>query len=115
MTKRLVPSLAILIWRSFSIAGLCLRFSGVFSGYDCNRCQGKVMTGKIYMKGTNKIRQEVKADGEVTVTILRLDKNLDLMPEKQYMEVAFPLIPTSRPVLAEMKTIGNETAQRLSL
>jgi negative regulator of sigma E activity len=75
--------------------------------------KGKVTTGKIYMKGTDKIRQEVKADGEVTVTILRLDKKVSwtLMPEKQYMEVAFPFDPNQpNPDFEyEMKTIGNET------
>ncbi|HHU82155.1 MAG TPA: DUF4412 domain-containing protein [Firmicutes bacterium] len=114
MTKRLVPSLAILILAILFYCGLVLAASPEFSAdMIVTDAKGKVTTGKIYMKGTDKIRQEVKADGEVTVTILRLDKKVSwtLMPEKQYMEVAFPFDPNQpNPDFEyEMKTIGNET------
>ncbi|NLZ43567.1 MAG: DUF4412 domain-containing protein [Clostridia bacterium] len=114
MTKRLVPSLAILILAILFYCGLVLAASPEFSAdMIVTDAKGKVTTGKIYMKGTDKIRQEVKADGEVTVTILRLDKKVSwtLMPAKQYMEVAFPFDPNQpNPDFEyEMKTIGNET------
>lgn len=75
--------------------------------------KNKVASGKIFVKGFQKIRQEINTDGETSVTILRLDKKVSwtLMPEKQYMEVSFPFDPNqpNKEVEYAETTIGNET------
>lgn len=73
----------------------------------------KIASGKIFIKGFQKIRQEINVEGETNVTILRLDKKVSwtLMPEKQYMEVSFPFDPNqpNKEVEYVETTIGNET------
>ena len=75
--------------------------------------KGKVASGKIFMKG-QKIRQETTAEGQTTVTILRMDKKVSwtLMPENQYMEVAIPVDtqnPEASGIEYDMAEIGSET------
>ncbi len=58
--------------------------------------KGKIAAGKVFIKGINKIRQEITVEGQASITILRLDKKLSwtLMPEQQmYMEMALPVNP----------------------
>lgn len=119
MTKRLALSLVILIAAVLFYCGFVLAASPEFSAdMIVTDAKGNVTTGKIYMKGNEKVRQEVKSGDDVSVTILRLDKKVSwtLMPEKQYMEVAFNFDPNQlNPDFAyEMKTIGNETVNGYS-
>ena len=119
MTKRLALSLVILIAAVLLYCGFVLAASPEFSAdMIVTDAKGNVTTGKIYMKGNEKVRQEVKSGDDVSVTILRLDKKVSwtLMPEKQYMEVAFNFDPNQlNPDFAyEMKTIGNETVNGYS-
>ena len=119
MTKRLALSLVILIAAVLLYCGFVLAASPEFSAdMIVTDAKGNVTTGKIYMKGNKKVRQEVKSGDDVSVTILRLDKKVSwtLMPEKQYMEVAFNFDPNQlNPDFAyEMKTIGNETVNGYS-
>lgn len=119
MTKRLALSLVILIAVVLLYCGFVLAASPEFSAdMIVTDAKGNVTTGKIYMKGNEKVRQEVKSGDDVSVTILRLDKKVSwtLMPEKQYMEVAFNFDPNQlNPDFAyEMKTIGNETVNGYS-
>jgi len=119
MTKRLALSLVILIAAVLLYCGFVLAASPEFSAdMIVTDAKGNVTTGKIYMKGNEKGRQEVKSGDDVSVTILRLDKKVSwtLMPEKQYMEVAFNFDPNQlNPDFAyEMKTIGNETVNGYS-
>lgn len=96
MTKRLALSLVILIAAVLLYCGFVLAASPEFSAdMIVTDAKGNVTTGKIYMKGNEKVRQEVKSGDDVSVTILRLDKKVSwtLMPEKQYMEVAFNFDP----------------------
>lgn len=75
--------------------------------------KAKVAGGKIFVKGLQKIRQEINADGETSVTILRLDKKVSwtLLPEKQYMEISLPFDPNqpNKDVEYTETTIGSET------
>lgn len=70
------------------------------------------------MKGYEKVRQELKSGDDVSVTILRLDKKVSwtLMPENQYMEIAFNFDPNqpNPDYKYEMKTIGTETVNGYS-
>ena len=119
MTKRLALSLVILIAAVLLYCGFVLAASPEFSAdMIVTDAKGNVTTGKIYMKGNEKVRQEVKSGDDVSVTILRLDKKVSwtLMPEKQYMEVAFNFDPNQlNPDFEyEVKTIGNETVNGYS-
>lgn len=119
MTKRLALSLVILIAVVLLYCGFVLAASPEFSAdMIVTDAKGNVTTGKIYMKGYEKVRQEVKSGDDVSVTILRLDKKVSwtLMPEKQYMEVAFNFDPNQlNPDFEyEVKTIGNETVNGYS-
>lgn len=75
--------------------------------------KGKTSQGKVYIKGNEKIRQETIADGETTVTILRLDKKVSwtLLPDNQYMEVKMPVDPNQpNPEFEyDMAELGEET------
>src|SRR5690554_2521 len=114
MTKRLGLGLTILLVMVLIYSGLVLAVSPEFSGdMILTDAKGKVSTGKIYMQGTDKIRQEIFDQDEVSVSILRIDKKVcwTFLSEQQYMEVKFPFA-TNQPNLEieyEMKTIGNET------
>lgn len=113
MTKRLSSGLVILLAVFLIYCGFVLAASPEFSAdMILTDAKGTVQTGKIYMQGTDKIRQEVTSNDEVSVTILRIDKKVSwtLMPEKQYMEVKFPFDPNQpNPDFEyEMKTIGSE-------
>ncbi len=96
------------------VSGLVLAATPEFSGeMILTDAKGKVTQGKIYVQGTEKIRQETSAGDEVSVTILRLDKKVSwtLLPDQQYMEVNLPFDP-NQPNLDleyEMKTLGSET------
>ena len=74
--------------------------------------KAKVAKGKIFVKGLQKIRQEIDSDGETSVTILRLDKKVSwtLLPEQQYMEVPLPFDPNqpNKDVEYVETTVGNE-------
>ncbi len=75
--------------------------------------KGKTSMGKVYIKGTDKIRQEMSADGETNITILRLDKKLSwtLLPDNQYMEVKMAFNPNQPNPEFEYETadLGSET------
>ncbi|HHT48226.1 MAG TPA: DUF4412 domain-containing protein [Firmicutes bacterium] len=108
--SRLVFILAVVLVST----GLALAATPEFSAEMIQTdAKGKVTTGKIYIQGTEKIRQEFGDGDEVSVTILRLDKKLSwtLLPEQQYMEVDFPFDP-NQPNLEmeyEVATLGSET------
>lgn len=119
MTKRLVSSLVILILTVLLWCGLVFAASPEFSAdMIMTDAKGKVTTGKIYMKGYEKIRQELKNNGDVAVTIMRLDRKVSwtLMPENQYMEVQFTFDPNqlNTEYEYEMKTVGSETVNGYS-
>lgn len=72
--------------------------------------KGNEAAGTIYVKN-NEIRQETITDGEVAVTILRLDlkKSWVFMPDNMYMEVPLPVDPNApQNPDYEMATIGQE-------
>ncbi len=75
--------------------------------------KGKTILGKIFVKGTDKIRQEITADDETTITILRLDKkvNWTLLPDNQYLEAKMMFDPNQPNPEFEYETanLGNET------
>lgn len=106
--------LVVLIFSEFALAA-APEFSADMIMTDA---KGKVTTGKIYIQGTEKIRQEVSDNDGVGVTILRIDKKVcwTLMPEKQYMEIKFPFDPNqpNPDFKYEMKTIGSETVNGYS-
>ena len=92
-----------------AIPAMAAEFSADFTMTDA---KGKVATGKIYIKG-DKIRQEIEAEGQANITILRLDKKISwtLLPENQYMEFALQDIPTQLQKDEEYETtsLGRET------
>jgi outer membrane lipoprotein-sorting protein len=114
MAKRIGFRLVILLAVVLIFSGLVLAATPEFSGeMILTDAKGKVTQGKIYVQGTEKIRQETSAGDEVSVTILRLDKKVSwtLLPDQQYMEVNLPFDP-NQPNLDleyEMKTLGSET------
>ncbi|MGE5553330.1 MAG: DUF4412 domain-containing protein [Betaproteobacteria bacterium] len=62
--------------------------------------QGKqVVTGKLLMKGLDKMRQEITEQGETGVMIIRFDKKVawQLMPENKYIEIPVPVNKNSPP------------------
>lgn len=75
--------------------------------------KGQVSSGKFFCKGFQKIRQEFTAEGETNITILRLDKKVSwtLLPEKQYLEIAFPFDPNqpNQELGYEQSVLGTET------
>ncbi|HOJ78202.1 MAG TPA: DUF4412 domain-containing protein [Bacillota bacterium] len=75
--------------------------------------KGKTSQGKVYVKGTEKIRQELTVNGETNITILRLDKKVGwtLLPDKQYMEIKMPFDPNQPNPEFEYETaeLGQET------
>jgi len=114
MAKRIGFRLVILLAVVLIFSGLVQAATPEFSGeMILTDAKGKVTQGKIYVQGTEKIRQETSAGDEVSVTILRLDKKVSwtLLPDQQYMEVNLPFDP-NQPNLDleyEMKTLGSET------
>jgi outer membrane lipoprotein-sorting protein len=119
MTKKLVSSLIILMLAVLLCCGLVFAASPEFSAdMVMTDAKGKTTTGRVYMKGYEKVRQELKSGDDVSVTILRLDKKVSwtLMPENQYMEIAFNFDPNqpNPDYKYEMKTIGTETVNGYS-
>jgi hypothetical protein len=119
MAKRFCLSLVFLLLVALIYCGLALAASPEFSAdMIMTDAKGKVTTGKIYIQGNEKIRQEISDNNEVSVTILRIDKKVcwTLMPENQYMEIKFPFDPNQpNPDFEyEMKTIGRETVNGYS-
>lgn len=114
MANRIGTKLVFLLAVLLIFSGLVLAATPEFSAEMVQTdAKGKVTTGKIYVQGTTKMRQEFKDGDSVSVTILRLDKKVSwtLLPDQQYMEVQFPFDP-NQPNLEieyEMKTIGSET------
>ena len=98
----------------YTVSAAMAEFSADFTSTDA---KGKIATGKYFIKNNN-IRQEITAEGQNAITILRMDKKVSwtLMPEsKQYMEMALPFDPShpssdnTTEYEYEMKTIGHET------
>jgi outer membrane lipoprotein-sorting protein len=96
----------------YTVTAAMAEFSADFTSTDA---KGKIATGKTFIKD-NKIRQEITAEGQTAITILRMDKKVSwtLMPaNKQYMEMAIPFDPShpSSDNTAEYDStiIGNET------
>lgn len=113
MKRFLLVSLVLMVTVLVGL-GSALAASPNFSAdFVVTDAKGKTSTGKVYVKGIDKIRQEVVADGKTSVTILRLDKKVSwtLLPENQYMEVAFnfDLNQPNPEYEYEMANIGNET------
>ena len=88
-----------------------------FSANIITRAEGQEMRGKIFMKG-QKIRNELDAEGQTNITIVRPDKKVVwmVMPaEKMYMEM--PVTDEAQEKLlikkpedqAKMKLLGTET------
>ena len=114
MAKQIGTKLVFLLTVFLIFSGLVLAATPEFSGEMIQTdVKGKVTTGKIYVQGRDKIRQEISDGDTVSVTILRLDKKLSwtLLPEQQYMEINLPFDP-NQPNLElefEVKTLGSET------
>lgn len=111
ITTGIVMFLVLLMAGSTGIWAVSPEFSADMTTTDA---KGKVATGKIFIKGYQKIRQEISAEGQTSVTILRLDKKVSwtLMPENQYLEVAMPFDtqhPEDSGIEYETTEIGNET------
>lgn len=119
MAKRIGFRLVILLAVVLIFSGLVQAATPEFSGeMVLTDAKGKVTEGKIYVKGTDKIRQEFSNGDEVSVTILRLDKKVSwtLLPEQQYMEVNLPFDPNQPNLDIEykMETLGSETVNGYS-
>lgn len=95
-----------------AVAAAVAQFSADFTMTE----EGKVITGKTFIKG-GKIRKEAALEGEKVITILRSDKKVawTLIPdEKQYIEIGLTFDP-ARPssdagteYAYDQKTIGHE-------
>jgi len=119
MAKRFGLSLAVLLVVALIYSGFVFAVSPEFSAdLIMTDAKGQTATGKIYVQGTDRIRQEISDQGEVGVTILRMDKKVcwTLMPEQQYMEIKFPFDPNqpNPEYQYDQKTLGTETVNGYS-
>jgi outer membrane lipoprotein-sorting protein len=96
----------------YTVTAAMAEFSADFTSTDA---KGKIATGKTFIKD-NKIRQEITAEGQTAITILRMDKKVSwtLMPaNKQYMEMAISFDPSQpasgNEIEYDSTVIGNET------
>ncbi len=114
MLKKYLLLLAVLALMLGNGLNLAIAAGAEFSAdMTMSDAKEKVSSGKIYIKGSQKIRQEITIDGETNITILRLDKKVSwtLLPEKQYMEIAFPFDPNqpNQEYGYEQSVLGTET------
>ena len=94
MSKRIF-SFGLILLLVISFSGVLAKAPEFSADIVITDAKGKTSQGKVYIKGNEKIRQETTADGETSVTILRLDKKLSwtLLPDNQYMEIKMPFDP----------------------
>lgn len=113
MSKRIYALGLVLILALSCFGGVLAKAPEFSADMVITDAKGKTNLGKVYIKGNEKIRQESTADGETTVTILRLDKKVSwtLLPDNQYMEVKMPFDPNQpNPEFEyDMAELGNET------
>jgi len=112
--KRLILGCLVLALSILIVIGSALAAGPEFSAdLVITDAKGKTNIGKVYIKGTDKIRQEITTEGETSVTILRLDKKVSwtLLPDKQYMEISIPVDPNQpNPEYEyEITEVGKET------
>jgi outer membrane lipoprotein-sorting protein len=113
MSKRVFLFGIILVLTVSCFSGVLAKAPEFSADIVITDAKGKTNLGKVYIKGNEKIRQETTADGETSVTILRLDKKLSwtLLPDNQYMEVKMPFDPNqpNPDYEYEITELGEET------
>lgn len=114
MSKRFGLRLLSLLVAVVICSGLVLAATPEFSAdMIMTDAKGKATKGKIYVQGTDKIRQEFGNGDEASVAILRLDEKVSwtLLPDQKYMEVKLDFDPfqVNQNVEYEMATLGSET------
>jgi len=114
MVKQFGLRVVILVALVLFFSGIVLAATPEFSAdMIMTDAKGKVTQGKIYVQGTEKMRQEFQEEDDVTVTIVRLDKKVSwtLLPQQQYMEMSFTFDPyqLNRDFEYEMAVLGSET------